>query len=331
MRSQVGYVVPVDAVTPREAVELASLAEAAGFDGIMAADTFQPWLPSLGQAPHVWALMGAIAEHTRTDFGVGMAVPGGRMHPAALAQASATLAALHPRRHWISLAGGEALHEHVVGEYWAEAPERIGRVFDGVDLIKRLFAASAAGRDIRHQGPYFRMETSRLWTMPAQAPRLLVATSGPMTARRAGRSADGLFAVAVQPQQAGLVLERFREGASEAGRDPAALPAWLHLNLSWAATMEEARTNVLERYPMAAMRFARGDLRSPHVVEQIARMVRVEDFEGRLPVSADPEDHLEQIQSYLDLGYDRVFLHNVGGNQAAFLEAFGRAVLPKVG
>jgi len=56
--------------------------------------------------------------------------------------------------------------------------------------------------------------------------------------------------------------------------------------------------------------------------------VRPEDFEGRLVVSADPDVHRADIQRYLDLGFDRVYLHNVGRNQAEFLEVFGRDVLP---
>lgn len=325
---RVGYVVPVDAVSPREAVDLARMAEQAGFDGVMAADTFQPWLPSLGQAPHLWSLLGALAEHTTGDFGAGMVVAGDRQHPAAIAQAAATLAALHPGRHWISLGGGEALHEHVTGGYWPEAPERINRLFESVELIKRLFSGSLAGRDVRFEGERFQLESARLWTMPDRPPSVLVATSGPVTARRAGRQADGLLAVAAQPGQAAQVLERFHEGAREVGKDPATMPAWLHLNVSWAATDEEAAAAVAERYPMAAMRFARGDLRSPHVVEQIARLVRPEDFVGRLPVSADPAVHLAEVKAYLELGYDRVFVHHVGVNQVAFLEAFGRDVLP---
>ena len=328
---RVGYVVPVDGVTPRQAVELAVLAERAGFVGTMAADTFQPWLASLGQAPNVWPLLGALAEHTRTDFGVGMAAAGDRMHPAAIAQAAATLAALHPRRHWVSLGGGEALHEHVTGGYWPEAPERINRLFEAVDIVKRLLTSAYTDRDVRYDGQRFTLESSRLWTTPEVAPQVLVATSGPVTARRAGRQADGLLAVAVQPQQAAQVLERFREGAREVGKDPDAMPAWLHLNLSWATTDAEAQQNVVERYPMAAMRFARGDLRSPQVVEQIARLVRPDDFAGRLPVSADPGVHVKEIRTYLDLGYDRVFVHNVGANQVAFMETFARDVLPQLG
>lgn len=327
-QTPVGYVVPVDAVEPRAAVELAALAEVCGFSGSMVADTFQPWLPRLGHAPHVWSLLGALAGQTRGDFGAGMVAAGSRAHPAVIAQAAATLASLYPGRHWIAMGTGEALHEHVTGEYWPEPADRVARLFEAVDVVRRLFAASAAGRDLRHRGEYFRMESTRIWTMPEQTPAVMVAASGPVTARRAGRSADGLLAVAVQPAQAALVLERFREGVNESGRDPASVPAWLHLNLSWASTPEEAVTQVAQRYPMAAMRFARGDLRSPLVVERIAELVRPADFVDRIMISEDLTAHAEMIRSYLALGYDRVFVHNVGADQQGFLRAFGESVLP---
>lgn len=328
MTGRVGYVAAIDRVRPREAVDLAVLAERAGFAGTLAVDMFQPWLPSLGQAPAVWPVLSAIAEHTSGDFGPGMAVAGARMHPAAIAQTSATLAAMHPDRHWLTLASGEALHEHVTGGYWPEPPERINRLFEAVELIRRLFTASAAGRDARFSGEHFTLETSRLWTMPERAPKILVATGGPVTARRAGRAADGLLAVGVSYEQAAVVLERFRAGAAEAGKDAASMPAWLHLNVSWAATDAAAVEQAVSYYPIGAMRFARGDLRSPQVIEQIARLVRPEDLAGRLTMSADPAVHAAEIARHLALGYDRVFVHNVGVNQAAFLDAYAREVLP---
>ncbi|MBS4753803.1 TIGR03557 family F420-dependent LLM class oxidoreductase [Nocardioides sp. zg-ZUI104] len=330
MSGRIGYVAASDRVQPREAVDLAALAESAGFHGTLVADLFQPWLPTLGQAPHAWILLAALAEHTASDFGPGMAVPGYRVHPATLAQASATLAALHPGRHWLTVSAGEALSEHVTGGYWPEAPERINRLFEAVDLIKRLFAASAAGRDIRFAGEHFQLETTRLWTMPPTPPPVLVATGGPVTARRAGRSADGLLAVGVTYEQAAHVLDRFRSGAKEGGKDGEQMPKWLHLNVSWAPSGEQALAQAVECYPIGAMRFSRGDLRSPQLLEQVARMVRPEDFAGRLPISEDPDVHRAEIQRFLDLGYDRVFVHNVGRNHGAFLQAFGEHVLPRL-
>jgi alkanesulfonate monooxygenase SsuD/methylene tetrahydromethanopterin reductase-like flavin-dependent oxidoreductase (luciferase family) len=76
------------------------------------------------------------------------------------------------------------------------------------------------------------------------------------------------------------------------------------------------------------MRFPRSDIRSPHDFAQLARMVRPEDFEGRVLISADPDEHRASIQRYVDLGFDRIYLHNVGRNQREWLETFGREVLP---
>jgi alkanesulfonate monooxygenase SsuD/methylene tetrahydromethanopterin reductase-like flavin-dependent oxidoreductase (luciferase family) len=201
-------------------------------------------------------------------------------------------------------------------------------MFEAVDVIKKLFAGSLAGRDVRHSGQYFKLESTRLWTMPAVAPQIFVAASGPVTARRAGRNVDGLITTGAPTDRLAALLTRFAEGAREGGRDPSKMPKVLQLHLSWAATDEEAMRNALVEWPNGGMRFARSDIRSPFEFEQLARTVRAEDFEGQMVVSADPDVHRADIQRHLDLGFDRVYLHNVGRNQAEFLEVFGREVLP---
>jgi alkanesulfonate monooxygenase SsuD/methylene tetrahydromethanopterin reductase-like flavin-dependent oxidoreductase (luciferase family) len=47
-------------------------------------------------------------------------------------------------------------------------------------------------------------------------------------------------------------------------------------------------------------------------------------------ISADPDVHRAEVQRYLDLGFDRIYLHNVGRNQSEWIEVFGRDVLPKL-
>jgi len=47
-------------------------------------------------------------------------------------------------------------------------------------------------------------------------------------------------------------------------------------------------------------------------------------------ISADPEAHRREIQRFLDMGFDRVYLHNVGRNQAEWIRVFGANVLPKL-
>jgi G6PDH family F420-dependent oxidoreductase len=296
----------------------------------MAADRFQPWVPKQGQASFVWNVLGALGQTTSGDLGTGMTVPTFRQHPAMVAQASATLAAMYPGRHWLGIGSGEAIDEHVVGAYWPETAERINRMFEAIDVIRKLFAASAAGRDTKHTGPYFKLESSRLWTMPATAPDILVATAGPVAAKRAGRTVEGLIIDGAPLEKIEGLFARFDEGAREVGKDPSRSSKVLRLHLSWATTGEEAMTNALTEWPNGGLRFPRSDIRSPYEFEQLARLVRPEDFEGRLLVSEDPDVHRANIQRYLDLGFDRIYLHNVGRNQREWMDVFGRDVLPKL-
>ncbi|WP_350348602.1 TIGR03557 family F420-dependent LLM class oxidoreductase [Agromyces sp. G08B096] len=328
MPAHIGYAAMLERFPPAEAVELAALAERHGFTGVMASDHFQPWLPAHGESSFVWSVLAAIAPRTTGDLGPGVTTPGFRMHPAVVAQASATIAAMHPGRTWLGIGSGEAINEHVVGQYWPEPPERIERMFEAVELIKRLFAASIAGRDVRFSGQHFKLESTRLWTMPQTPPEILVAAGGPVTAKRAGRVADGLITMGAPTDRLAVLLQRFAEGARESGRDAERMPRVLQLHLSWAPTDEEAMRNALREWPIAGLRAPRGDLRSPYDVEHFARTVRPEDFAGRMLVGADPDRHRAGIQRYLDLGFDRIYLHNVGREQAGFLEVFGREVLP---
>ena len=94
--------------------------------------------------------------------------------------------------------------------------------------------------------------------------------------------------------------------------------------------MEEAIANAVTEWPNGGLRFPRSDIRSPFEFEQLARLARPEDFEGRMVVSDDPDVHRAAIQRHLDLGFDRVYLHNVGRNQQEWIDVFGRDVLPKL-
>lgn len=327
-RPVIGYAAMLEQFHPTEVLEFASSAERHGFSGVMAADHFQPWVPQQGQASFVWNVLSALGQTTVGDLGTGVTAPTFRWHPAMVAQASATLAAMYPGRHWLGLGSGEAINEHVVGRYWPEAPERINRMFEAVEIIKKLFASGLAAKDVKHDGQFYRLESTRLWTMPAVAPEIFIATGGPVTAKRAGRVADGLITETGPPEKIGTLFERFELGAREAGRDPATMTKVLRLHLSWAPTDEQAMRNALVEWPNGGMRFPKSDIRSPFELEQIAKMVRPDDFTGRLTVSADPDIHRAAIQRFVDLGFDRIYLHNVGRNQREWLEVFGREVLP---
>ncbi|WP_298228756.1 TIGR03557 family F420-dependent LLM class oxidoreductase [Gryllotalpicola sp.] len=327
---QVGYAAMLEQFAPSEAVALSAYAEENGFRGVMAADHFQPWVPQQGQASFVWNVLAALGERTTGDFGPGVTAPTFRQHPAIVAQASATLSEMYPGRHWLGLGSGEALNEHVVGGYWPEAPERINRMFEAIEIIQKLFKSGLTGKDVKHDGKYYKLESTRLWSIGAAAPEILVATAGPVTAKRAGRTVDGLITVGAPLEKIGGLFEKFDEGQREAGKDPALAPRFLQLHLSWAPTDEEALANAMREWPNGGMKFPKADIRSPYDFEQMAKLVRAEDFEGRMVISSDPDVHRAAIQQFVDLGFDRVYLHNVGRNQREWIDVFGRDVLPKL-
>jgi coenzyme F420-dependent glucose-6-phosphate dehydrogenase len=324
--AHVGYAAMLEQFGPIEVTEYTVAAEAAGFQGVMAADHFQPWVPTQGQAAFVWNVLTAMGERTRGDLGPGVTCPSFRFHPAIVAQASATLAAMYPGRHWLGLGSGEALNEHVTAGYWPEAAERLERMWEAVELIGKLFT----GKDVKHRGTYYKMETARLWTMPQTPPPIYIATAGPLTAKKAGRLTDGIITPGAPADKCAGLFARFDAGAKEAGREPGSQVKILQLHLSWAPTDEEALRNAVTEWPNGGMKFPKQDIRSPYDFEQVARLVRPEDFAGRMLITSDLDAHRADIQRYLDLGVDRVYLHNVGRNQVEWIEAFGRDVLPKL-
>jgi alkanesulfonate monooxygenase SsuD/methylene tetrahydromethanopterin reductase-like flavin-dependent oxidoreductase (luciferase family) len=166
--------------------------------------------------------------------------------------------------------------------------------------------------------------------MPETPPPIFVATSGPITAERTGKLCDGLITVGAPEGKIEAIFERFEKGAREAGKDPATMPRIIQIHMSWAPTDEEALANALTEWPNGGMKFPKQDIRSPFDFEQMAKLVRPEDFKGRMLISSNLEAHRREIQKFADMGFDRIYLHNVGRNQREWIDAFGREVLPKI-
>jgi coenzyme F420-dependent glucose-6-phosphate dehydrogenase len=325
-QAKIGYAAMLEQFGPNEVLDLCARAETAGFSGVMAADHFQPWVPQQGQASFVWEVLAAAGTRTSGDLGPGVTCPSFRMHPAIVAQAAATLEVMYPGRTWLGLGSGEALNEHVVAGYWPETPERINRMFEAIEILRKLFS----GKDVKHDGRFFKLETTRLWTMPAAPPPIYIATAGPVTAKRTGALADGLITVGAPEGKLELIFEKCREGCREAGNDPEKFRYILQLHLSWAETDEQALKNAMTEWPNGGMKFPKADVRSPGDFEQMAKLVRPEDFAGRMLITSDLEAHRREIQKFLDMGFHQIYLHNVGRNQTEWMDAFGREVLPKL-
>src|SRR5678816_4395830 len=116
-----GYKLSSEEQTPSDLVRYAQMAEESGFTFALISDHYHPWIDRQGQSPFVWSVLGAIAQATkRLTVGTAVTCPTVRIHPAIIAQAAATTAALMPGRFFLGLGTGENLNEHIVGRGWPE-------------------------------------------------------------------------------------------------------------------------------------------------------------------------------------------------------------------
>ena len=321
----VGYSAALEQFHPSDLLKWCQEAEQAGFGGAMAADHFHPWVPQQGQSPNAWSWMGAVGAVTsKMTFGPGVTCASYRYHPAIIAQASATLAAMFPGRFWLGIGTGEALNEHIVGGEWPEAPVRLERMVESVEIIKQLFT----GKKVRYSGKHLKMESARLYTRPEKPLPIYIAASGPKTAETAGRLADGLITPAAPHEKLKMLIENFEKGAREAGKDPGTMPKLLQLHVSWADTYETALEQAVKEWPNGGIKAPKQDIRSPEDFAEFAKMVRPEDFKGRVLISTDLDEHRKHLQGFFDLGFTEVHVHNVGRNQTEFIRAYGERVIP---
>ncbi len=322
----VGYAASFEQFHPNDLLTWSQLAESNGFSVVTASDHFHPWVPSQGHSAFVWSWMGALGATTKLRFGTGVTPPGYRYHPAIIAQSAATLEAMFPGRFFLGLGAGEALNEHIVGGYWPEAPTRLERLVESMEIIGKLFT----GKVVKHQGKHFTVESARLYTMPETPPPVYVATSGPIMAGRTGKLADGIITVGAADEKLKMLMDRFEKGAKDAGKDPASLARLLQVKVSYASTDQEAIDSAVRDWPNGGMNFPKADIRSPEDFEAMAKLVRPENFKNRVLTSADPEVHTAYIQHFIDLGFHEIHVHNVNRAQEAFIEAYGEKVIPNL-
>ena len=114
---QLGYKLSSEEHPPSDLIANARRAEEVGFGFGMISDHYHPWVDAQGQSPFVWSVIGGISQATqRLSIVTGVTCPTVRIHPAIIAQAAATSAALMPGRFMLGVGTGENLNEHILGD-----------------------------------------------------------------------------------------------------------------------------------------------------------------------------------------------------------------------
>lgn len=315
---QIGYHASHEQFPPAELLDLARSAERHGFEALLSSDHFAPWTRH-GESGHSWTWLGAAAVVTDLPLGV-VSAPGQRQHPAVVAQAIATVAALAPGRFSPALGSGEAVNEHITGDPWPTKKERKVRLTECADIIRRLLD----GQMVDHRGTV-RVDRARLYSLPPAPPPLFAAALTPASAAEVAAWSDGLITVNAPWDRMRAVIEAYREAGGE-GR-----PVHVQTHVSWAPDEQAARDQAVDQWSMSSLAPERSqDLELPADFDAATSGTTVGDVEDAVVISADLSRHVDWLCECASLGVDRVYLHQVGLDQSAFVSAFGEGVLPLV-
>lgn len=313
---QIGYTLSAEEFRPRELADNARLAEEAGFTFASISDHFHPWLDSQGQAPFVWAVLGAISQTTsQMLIGTGVTCPIIRTHPVIIAQAAATVADMLPGRFYLGVGTGENLNEHITGQHWPPISVRQEMLAEAIDLIRDLWRGEYTTR----HGRFYTVENARIYTLPESLPPIYIAASGLDSGKRAASIGDGLISTA--PDQE--MVNAFSAGGGDK-------PRIGQLTVCWGPN-EQAQIELAREiwgYTALPGQYSQ-ELALPLYYEQGLELVTNERIAKSIVCGPDVEKYHQKIQGFIDAGFSHVYLHQVGPDQQGFVDFAKRNILPR--
>ena len=328
---RVGYKASAEQFAPGELAAYAVRAEELGLDSVTVSDHSQPWRLEGGHAPNSLAWLAWVAARTeRVMLGTSVMTPTFRYNPAVVAQTFATLACLAPGRVMLGVGTGEALNEVSVGSVregeWPEFKERFGRLREALRIIRALWTEPSVTFD----GDYFRTVDAKVFDRPDEPVPIYVAAGGPTVARYAGTMADGFICTSGKGRElyADQLLPAVDEGLEGAGRDLDEIDRMIEVKLSWDPDPDRALENTRFWAPLSLTAEQKHSIHSPVEMEEAADRLPIEQVARRWVVASRPEDVVDALRVYTDLGFDHLVIHDPGYDQERFLSTFSEQVLP---
>ena len=325
---KLGYKASAEQFPPRRLLDLAILAEQSGFDSVWTSDHFQPWRHTDGHAPNALVWLGAAAASTsRVTLGTSVLTPSFRYNPAIVAQAFATLGCLAPGRVILGVGTGESMNEVPVGITWPEQSERFARLREAVELIRELWR----NEFVSFRGEYFKTHEATIYDRPEQEVPIYIAASGPAAARLAGRVADGLICTSGKGAElyTDVRLPGVVEGAEKAGRDPDQIERMIEMKVSFDHDTAQAYEDTKVWAALALPGDKKMGVDDPRELERLAK--EAEPYaHRRWMVSGDPDEHVEQLATYVDYGFNHLVFHFPGNAQEEAVARYGEVILPRL-
>jgi coenzyme F420-dependent glucose-6-phosphate dehydrogenase len=327
---KIGYKASAEQFGPRQLLNFAIEAEQLGFDSVWISDHFQPWHHTNGHAPFALSWLAALGERTQhIKMGTSILTPTFRYEPAIIAQAFGTLGVLYPGRMVLGVGSGESLNEvAVTARVWPSAKERLARLREAVDLIKKLWTEEL----VTFNGQYYQTLNATIYDKPDSLIPIYISAGGPVAARFAGRAGDGFICTSGKGKELyqDQLLPALVEGAKAAGRNPDTIERTIEIKVSFDTDRQRAFEDTKIWAALALPAEDKVEIHDAREMERRAEQVR-DQAHRRWLVSSDPEEHIDQIRPYIeDYGFTHLIFHAPGDDQSRFLQLYAQKILPRL-
>lgn len=336
-RIHVDFMAHQEQYDPAQLLEYSERAEAAGYDFVWTSDHFHPWFHTDAEAGFAWSWLGAATERLDGPIGTCVTPATGHYHPGIVAQAFATLQAMHDDRVVLGLSTGEAMNETPLGFDWPEYPERRDRLEESLEIIRALWGDDEWTRgDIldgdgfaSFDGDRFDLEEAKLYTKPEESPEIHVAANGPSTARLAARYADGFVTVKTGEEYTDRLYPAVRQYAEEEENDPDAIETTLLVIASYDEEYERAVESTRPWWATTQNVFDRA-MANPKRIEREGEKATREQVEEKFLIADEPETIAAQLEEYAEMGFDRIAVANTSPEPERLFEVMGDDVIPSL-
>lgn len=316
--------------SPRELVELAVIAEQAGFDSV--------WFPHDPFMANTWVLTSAAAEHTSRIHIGSVGTNAYLTNPAEIATYIATIDELSQGRALLGL----GLHTTEMVEWTGiDAAAYLSNTREAVGIIRSLLRGETAAV----QGESFSWTDQCYLRFEPHRPDIpiYVAAFGSDYLALSGAIGDGSMPMITPPQSASYVVPQIVAGAVAAGRDPSEVDiagcAWLSLSKEPATGDDVLRAMIayfgpyFEAKALETIGLQPSDFAPLKELIHLGRhdeaRAAVTDDMFRLAIRGCPADVIDQIAQVAAVGVTHINLGGpIGPDPAEAIRLMGDEVIP---
>ena len=182
------------------------------------------------------------------------------------------------------------------------------------------------------RGQFYRTENATIYDKPAVPPPIYIAGAGPVMAKYAGQFGDGYICTSGKARElyVDTLLPNVATGVQASGRKPQDLDMMIEVKVSFDTDPKRALEDTRHWAALALTPEEKSTVDDPLEMERLADRVPAERTAKRWIVSTDPDEQVERIRPYVEMGFRHLVFHAPGTDQARFLNLYADEVLPRL-